>query len=326
MTIPGQATLEEVLPRLATPSHVEIVRAKRLILSIVDDDEAHGIQDLQAALINAEGIRKPDFKQEKLVFGQIDDLDEAEVRNHLVIRWTRAARAGAEAVVELESQGTLVEVSLPGGQPGHPLVGNTVGIPVQVRNHSSGIRVETFLPTFADGYRLAPRFRTADVPWFADPDIFIEDLDVLQLDVRTRRAVAEALESFRRGLHLAAANLLGAASEGAWFQAAERLAPFDRKVSKALEDDSQAAQVQERVVEVLRRAKTIKATEVAALHSQAELLRQLRNYGAHPRSTETEHLERYFSESAIGLLLLETHSYLTRLGEAVEAAIEELET
>jgi hypothetical protein len=119
--------------------------------------------------------------------------------------------------------------------------------------------------------------------------------------------------------------LLGVASEGAWFQVAERLSPVSEGVAKALDGDRPtAAHIQRQVVDALRSMRVISPTDAAWLHSQAELLRRLRNYGAHPRSVESEHLERYFDDATIGVLLLETHSYLTRLGEAAAAAVAEL--
>ena len=61
---------------------------------------------------------------------------------------------------------------------------------------------------------------------------------------------------------------------------------------------------------------------VDELHAQAALLRQLRNYGVHPRPDETDHLDRYFSDSGAALLLMETYTYLTRLSDALATRLE----
>lgn len=51
----------------------------------------------------------------------------------------------------------------------------------------------------------------------------------------------------------------------------------------------------------------------------AALMRRIRNYGVHPREKADEGLEVYFEEDRCGLLFLETHRHLTRLGEIVRA-------
>jgi len=58
-----------------------------------------------------------------------------------------------------------------------------------------------------------------------EADIFITDLAPLGLDPRTERSLREAIESYRRGVFLAAASLLGTAVEGAWHAAGQRLRP-----------------------------------------------------------------------------------------------------
>jgi hypothetical protein len=147
----------------------------------------------------------------------------------------------------------------------------------------------------------------------------MEDLDGLFLDDRARRCLGEALAAYRHGLFLACANLLGAASEAAWYSSGERLRALDTQLQKALDDDN-TVRVIERVKEVFRQRRSLRilADDVV---STAALLRELRNYGAHPRADETTHLERYFSEASAATLLMETHSYLRRLGSAVPALL-----
>jgi hypothetical protein len=47
----------------------------------------------------------------------------------------------------------------------------------------------------------------------------------------------------------------------------------------------------------------------------------IRTDGIHPRGQDSDHLERYFSDSGAAMLLMETHSYLTRLARAVHARL-----
>lgn len=76
-----------------------------------------------------------------------------------------------------------------------------------------------------------------------------------------------------------------------------------------------------RVDEVLRQHPPIR-DQVAELHAQAALLRQLRNYGVHPRPEAKDHLERYLTDSGAAILLMETHTYLSRLADAVAVRLE----
>jgi hypothetical protein len=114
--------------------------------------------------------------------------------------------------------------------------------------------------------------------------------------------------------------MLGAASEGAWYAAGERLRTTDNQLGKALDLDS-TGKVINRVTERLRQTKGQETDLVDELRSQAALLKGLRNYGIHPRGHDSDHLERYFSDSGAAMLLMETHSYLTRLASAVEARL-----
>lgn len=66
----------------------------------------------------------------------------------------------------------------------------------------------------SDVVRLPHRLRRHGL-WGLGPDVFIANLASLGLDPRTERSLREAIESYRRGVFLAASNLLGAAVEGA---------------------------------------------------------------------------------------------------------------
>ncbi|WP_123788459.1 hypothetical protein [Phytoactinopolyspora halophila] len=110
--------------------------------------------------------------------------------------------------------------------------------------------------------------------------------------------------------------MLGAASEGAWYVAGEQLRHLDARLARALDGDN-IVTVMNRISEVLRQTRTLRIT-VDELRAQAALLRQLRNYGVHPRS---DHLERYFTDSGAAILLMETHTYLGRLTDAVSTCL-----
>jgi hypothetical protein len=99
------------------------------------------------------------------------------------------------------------------------------------------------------------------------------------------RCVDEALCAHRRGLHLAALNMLGAASEAAWYSLGEQLRDWSAQLAKALDEDTRTAAVIRLVHEVLVQLKPgrVSRETLEELRSCATYLRDLRNYGLHPR-------------------------------------------
>ncbi|RYP89052.1 hypothetical protein EKO23_01090 [Nocardioides guangzhouensis] len=138
----------------------------------------------------------------------------------------------------------------------------------------------------------------------------------LLLGDRGERCFREVLEAHRRGLYLAAVNMAGAASEAAWFTLGEAMQD-DTSVAKALGEDA-AGRLIKRVVERLRGAPRM-ATTADELFAHASYLRDLRNYGLHPRSSSGPAREGAFTESGCLILIMETHRYLVRLLDAARA-------
>jgi hypothetical protein len=124
-----------------------------------------------------------------------------------------------------------------------------------------------------------------------EPDVFIANLASLGLDPRTERSLREAIESYRRGVFLAASSLLGAAVEGAWDAAGQRLRPTAPQVD-ALVDGDRTAQLQGAVAAALRDSLADnRKWEADALSQFARLMRDIRNYGVHPRQVTDGDIE-----------------------------------
>jgi len=131
--------------------------------------------------------------------------------------------------------------------PGTPALTLTYNLP----GYSAGVRIEVNRPgVLSDVVRLPHRLRQQGL-WGIEADVFITDLAPLGLDPRTERSLREAIESYRRGVFLAAASLLGAAVEGAWYAAAQRLRPTVPAVDQ-LADSDRTAQLQGAVTDALR--------------------------------------------------------------------------
>ncbi len=307
-----QATIEAELK----PTLTEITRAKNAILQLLAASrQPENIGTLQSVLVEAERLPPP---SEAAGSVDVEAAGVETIRSLPVVKSSRLARAGAEAVIDLEAQGIIVGVeSLPGESP-LPILREAVRIPATRRNHGFAVTVPTLLPSFLTAYRLAPRYSDLELPWYLDADIFLLDLEELSLEPRTRRALVEALQAFRHRLYLAAANLLGAVSEGAWYSVAVRLSPYSSDLAGALTNDRPSAlTIRRKAADALRRDGRLRG-EVDGLVAQAETLRLMRNYAVHPKDLETEHLERYLGEAATGVLILNSHSYLTRLMTVTE--------
>ncbi len=132
----------------------------------------------------------------------------------------------------------------------------------------------------SDVIRLPHRLRRQGL-WGLGPDVFIANLASLGLDPRTERSLREAIESYRRGVFLAASNLLGAAVEGAWYAAGQRLRTAAPRVD-VLVDGDHTAQLQSAVAAALRDCLPgNRKWEADALSQFARLMSDIRNYDVH---------------------------------------------
>ena len=229
----------------------------------------------------------------------------------LSMRWRWAA---LEAVAELAAQGHI----LPGeGSPqqqehrNYPPVPTSIGI--RHPGGGEGVPVAAWPPVVGIAYRLSLGARQHR--WYLEPTLFVEGLETLELDQRARRALDEALRAYRRGLYLACTSLLGVVLEAAWYSAATALVPSGQLL-QAVEQE-RTARMQQLLSERLK-VGGVAPTLPFELLAFAALLRELRNYGVHPAGEINDDLERYFTEEAAGLLILQTHHHLTKLSGAVE--------
>ncbi len=193
--------------------------------------------------------------------------------------------------------------------PGTPALTLTYHLP----SSSAGVRIGVHRPAvLSDVVRLPHRLRQQGL-WGIEPDIFIADLGPLGLDPRTERSLREAIESYRRGVFLAAASQLGAAVEGAWYAAGQRLRSAAPAVDQLVDSD-RTAQLQSAVTDALRDSLPgNRRWEADSLSQFARLMRDIRNYGVHPRHLSDGDIEIYFEEDKCGLLFLEAHRHLKRL-------------
>lgn len=159
-----------------------------------------------------------------------------------------------------------------------------------------------------------------------DADLFMRKADLGVFDDRVRRCIEESLACYRDDLFLAAANMLGAASEAAWHQLAEKMIATSvggPKLDGELQQPNPSiARVQQLALADLRQ---IKATDFeqrfgfvrAALDSVEEVARfwrDLRNYGMHPAGALAPET---FSQASLAVEIMGASGYLAKLASVL---------
>jgi hypothetical protein len=120
---------------------------------------------------------------------------------------------------------------------------------------------------------------------------------------------------------LSCVNLLGAVNEAAWYAAGEKHPRPDSGFQKALAND-QTAEVLKRVNVWLREgASDSDKIRIDELYAHAGVLREIRNYGVHPRNTSSTDLDDFFTENASGQLLARSRFYLLRLQDMTTKSV-----
>lgn len=132
----------------------------------------------------------------------------------------------------------------------------------------------------------------------------LEGLDEL-LGPRGLRCLEEAHHAYRAHLWLASANLVGAASEAAWFTVARAAGVGGLEAEPSLAT----------VLAKTDRAITSSRGPLPALLATAHYLRDVRNYGLHPRDGHDADREVPFTEAGCVTLLLSSRRYFVQLAD-----------
>ena len=313
--------MSESFPELAQavlahtqPDRIDIVRAKRHLLGLLAGGQPHPTSALVASVATLLGAERLGDLQ--IALTSRDSARTVITADHPIPAAIRADLTAREALAELTADGMLIAAGR-GTLAGSDEMMLSFSLP----GYSAGQRLRVHLPSvFSDAVQLPHRLRQEGL-WGLEPDIFIADLAGLGLDSRTERSLREAIESYRRGVFLAAASLLGAGIEGAWYAAGQRLRSIAPQVD-ALVDGDRTAQLQSAVAAALRDALPgNRKWEADALSQFARLMRDIRNYGVHPRQVTDGDIEAYFTEDKCGLLFLEGHRHLKHLAKTTAQAV-----
>ena len=298
-----------VIRNAVIPSDVDIREAKQAILRILENGHVTRLTGLLAGV----GTQQADERREAV--HEDDIADPVRLREHPLIARRCMYIAGVTAIAELESGGVIVSHQrLDGGGGWDGRFETLQSLPFQRRGSSGSVRlVDLAVPEpRGSAYRLDRRL--LNVPQQAhvlDPELLLEGLE---LPARVSRVAREASASFRRGLPLAAANLLGAVVEGAWMAAAHRLAPAVDPVARALSRDPfpTVADVQRRVVDAIRHSQPRRAEDLATV---AALIRDIRNYAIHVDRTHDPDLDGWLDETGVITLFGTVRRHLRLLAD-----------
>ena len=306
-----EQVIQSRLKDVTAPSRHEIRLAKRRILEHLSEGTSHSRDELIERFTESEAA--PAQRPLSITLDQTRDvshLTEA-ILEHLdsdpaTVRYIRLRDAARLGLMELERAGSIV------GTVGHR--SSTIDVEDRVRiAYASGtdnVLLRSNRPDLRSGY-MTPE--VSYDPGILDADLFAADLDQLGVGPSTLRLLEASLRTFHQGIHVASANLLAAASEGAWYAAGEKLrSSAPKKLGSAL-DGNRTDEVLRLVAQRLRES-GMKTNELLA---HAGVLRGIRNYGLHPRETSDYLMEDYFTEEGCGLLLMTARRYLRLLNEGV---------
>jgi len=300
--------LAQAVTEHAQPSRIDIVRAKQHLLGQLSSGLPHSAERLiasVAALLGAEPLGRP-----QIDLPTRDSVKTVVTADHPFAAALRADITAREALAELTADGLLI----PAGSRPLP-ASDEMTLGYSLPGSAAGQRLRVYRPgVLSDVLQLPHRLRQQGL-WGMEPDIFVADLAGLGLDPRTERSLREAIESYRRGVFLAASSLLGAAVEGSWYAAGQLLRSAAPRVDELVDGD-RTAQLQGAVAAALRDSLPgNRKWEADTLSQFARLMRDIRNYGVHPRQVTDGDIEVYFAEDKCGLLFLEAHRHLKHLAE-----------
>ena len=286
---------QNVAQRATQPSESDVALAQRVILGALAAGQVSHVQNL----IEQVRVR---FREEPLppLFHELDDVAEDECR----AAWATAAALTALAALQWSGQiipHDLLEVP---DAPQLQLDWRDGGSQRTLRD----MRPEYFFP-IGKQLRLSPWLRATKpdtlgaLTW---PGEGVGD--------KVTRVLREAAESYRRGLPVAAAILIGVASEAAWVEVAmavvERTSDPDLK-SLLASERSRAAALATRTGLVLKELRKVQAFEIDRLLTEAAHLRDLRDHAVHEPAQRFD--DQLFTPAKVGVLLEAAVDYFRRL-------------
>lgn len=304
------AEFDEAVRIAVTPSDADIMRARQLIIELLTASVSMTAHDFDTAWATAHDLPEVVERQvraERAAPGQWAPPS----RNEPYLTILRGHEAFRYAIAELLADGVVVWSA---GDLYNELESTTVSFVYS--GGGNPVSIELGSPRLEPGgsrWQLSRRATTATTAghWeLLGRDDFLEGLEPL-LGSRGRQCLVEAHAAYRHRLWLAAANLLASASEAAWYALGRAVAVQGSALAKAIDDDNTVTVVN-RTCERLRELKA-RPGAVNEVRAHADYLRDVRNYGLHPRELHDADREGPFTEAGCTALFMASRRYFVKL-------------
>lgn len=302
MTEPGHDA--NVTSRAVSPSPQDLAIAEEVILGTLASGQTVHHRDNLVQRVRERLANEPLPE----LFHQLDDVTEQDCR----AAWSMATAITALAALQWSGQILPCDAL-------SPVTGNELILNWRSRERGGG-PLRNLQPEYA--YPIATQLRLA--PWLTaiGPDA-IAGLrrPIPGAGAKIIRVLREAAESYHRAQYVAAAMLLGIASEAAWVELAEAVAAKtnDAELARLLASErAHAAALAERTTMLLPTlVRPRPEHEVRRLAIEAAHLRDLRDHAAHEPSASFD--EDLFTRAAVGIEMQNAVGYFRRLYAAVAA-------
>lgn len=180
----------------------QVIVAKAIVLNVCQKTSTS--DDLIAAVLKANSVAIP---KSVVVDNSVDPMPTLIAAGD-ALSWSIAAR---EAIWSLIHGGFLIPMVA-------DLQGTSPTIGWTSYGYSSGISFDELKIPVPNRVRRAPSSMGSNDQFLAEPDLFLNTLEIPNMHAEVASAFREAVRCFRHELFTAALTMLGKASEGAWLE------------------------------------------------------------------------------------------------------------
>lgn len=297
--------LSPVAAELVAPRGRDVAEVRALVLERLGQAPSLSVRELEAAVFAANDLTTESLREAVPVEGYGTSAT-VQGDSHPAIRAQRLQFALEEVLHGLYAEGII-----------SPSAGDLYGaasgsIPARGSSWSGSLQFEhhhTPAPAFSRWKLASSSSVRAELAREDLPSTF-EEL----LGPRGSEVLREGTRAFHRGLFIAAVDLLGAASEAAWFGLGTRVSD-DGQLADLIARGQNAAAVIDRTADAISRGKAWESRGLNDLRAQAAHLRDLRNYGLHPTGEPDEDREPAFTEAGCAILYMRAPRYFRQLDQ-----------
>lgn len=294
----------EAISAAVTPSTADLIEARAVVVDALGSAPSLSVTELHQAMITQREVPAERYREAVKVGGNHARVTSVDETAPALLR-RKAKHAIDEAVGLLQAEGVIMRAA--GGHYGP--ANESIAVEGPGWSGAGSYDHHFFPPAGTDSrWKLtASAHGRAELARTALPDELPELLRQRGVDV-----LREATRAFHRGLYIAAADLLAAASEAAWFTLGG-LITDDRRLEESVTTGTNAAEVIHRTGEALLRMKALEKQTLNDLRAQAARLRDLRNYGMHPVGEPDADREPAFTEAGCAVLFMTAPRYFRQL-------------